>query len=62
MKFFKSYVVPILLATIIGVIVFWGFDSFESQDSKYFIKTFIKCLFIPLIIVVVLNLKKSKTQ
>ena len=60
MKIFKSHIIPILLGTIAGVITLWALDSFEKQDYKYFIKAFLKCLFIPLAVVLVLNLKRTK--
>ncbi len=62
MTFIKFYLFPILLGTVAGFITLWAFDSFVSQDSRYYAKLVLQSLIPVAIVVIVINLKRKKSN
>ena len=58
---FKIYFIAIILGSIVGLFIDWGFEGFNEQPSSYFLKTFLKYFLIAVLVIVTANnLMKKK--
>ena len=58
---FKIYFIIIILGSVVGLFIDWGFEGFNEQPNSYFYKTFLKYFLIAVLVVVTAtNIKKKK--
>ena len=54
-SFWWTYVFPVLLGTLVGMLAGWAFENFLAMPTSYFVRLFFKSIMIPIITVVILN-------